>query len=143
MVTVGVENILSSPLKRIYVPEGDVLHAIKKGDSGYLDFGEVYFSLVHTGAIKAWKRHQKMTLNLVVPYGEVHFTFVDEKGLYYSETIGDKNYVRLTVPPGLWFGFKGCSNKISLVMNTSNIPHDPSESERKKTDEIKYDWSKV
>ena len=82
MGTVSVDQIQVTPLKRIPVDGGDVLHAIKNGDLGYAGFGEAYFSIVELGTIKAWKRHLRMTLNLVVPVGQVIFVFVDEIEIY-------------------------------------------------------------
>ena len=43
------------------------MHGIKKNDTGYVGFGEVYFSYINPKAVKAWKKHNRMTLNLVVP----------------------------------------------------------------------------
>ena len=55
----NIDGVLLTPLKVIDVPGGDVLHGMKSSDSGYLDFGEAYFSEVEPGAVKAWKRHKK------------------------------------------------------------------------------------
>lgn len=125
-----VGEILVTPLKRIPLQEGDVMHAMKRGDPGFIDFGEAYFSLIHADSIKAWKRHLRMTLNLVVPIGDVKFAFVDEEGNSRTEEIGEDRYCRLTVPPGIWFGFKGLGKPYSLLANLADIPHDPEEVER-------------
>ena len=140
MGSVSVNQILITPLKRIKVAGGDVLHGIKCSDPGYVDFGEAYFSIVEADAIKAWKRHLRMTLNLVVPLGVVFFVFIDEEGAVREEIIGGDWYVRLTIPPGIWFGFKGLSSPYSMLMNVADVPHDPTEIERKNLDEIKYNW---
>ena len=55
-------------------------------------------------------------------------------------SIGENNKVRLTVPPGLWFGFKGLSSEESIILNISNMMHSDEEVERKKTNDIEYDW---
>jgi dTDP-4-dehydrorhamnose 3,5-epimerase len=47
----------------------------------------------------------------------------------------------LTVPPGIWFGFKGISDDLNLICNVANMSHDPNEVMRKDIDEIKMDWS--
>ena len=54
---------------------------------------------------------------------------------------GDNNYSRLTVPPGIWFGFQGLKVDASLVLNIANIPHDPFEVKRIHKSEINYNWS--
>lgn len=135
-----VNQILITPLKRIQVVGGGVLHGMKCFDPGYVDFGEVYFSFVECGAIKAWKRHLRMTLNLVVPSGTVFFAFIDGDGAVREEVVGGDRYVRLTVPPGIWFGFKGIGNKENIVLNVASIPHDPSEVERLPMSDFDYSW---
>ena len=136
-----LENILVSELKQIKTNGGDVLHALRKSDKGYEDFGEVYFSTIDPNSIKAWKRHSKMFMNLIVPIGQVRFVFyIDEKSGYRIEEIGLNRYLRLTVPPGIWFGFKNLSEKTSYVMNISNIIHDPNEVENCPIDHIDFKW---
>lgn len=136
----NVEQIMITPLRRIQVEGGDVLHGMKNSDSGYVNFGEAYFSLIEVSAVKAWKRHLQMTLNIVVPFGEIICAFLDEKGAIREELIGENRYVRLTVPPGIWFGFKGLYSPYSIMMNIADIAHDPKEIERKTMDQFKYDW---
>ena len=143
MGAVNLDEILVTPLKRIPTVGGDVLHALKNSDNGFNGFGEVYFSWVEHGAIKAWKCHQHMTLNLVVPLGEVSFVFhiKDQENCFRTENIGEEKYVRLTVPPGIWFGFQGRGSGQSLLMNLADMAHDPCEMLRKKPSEIVYNWS--
>ena len=140
MDIVNLSTITVTPQKRIPVSGGDILHAMKKSDPGYMGFGEAYFSLVEFGVVKAWKRHQLMTLNLVVPVGRVRFVFIDSKGLAQEEIVGEDHYVRLTVPPGIWFGFQGVSEGTALLLNIANIEHSPEEIERKELNEFEYDW---
>ena len=140
MGAVSVNQILITPLKRIQVAGGDVLHGMKCSDPGYLDFGEAYFSIVEVDAIKAWKRHLQMTLNVIVPLGVVFFVFIDQEGAVREEVVGENRYIRLTVPPGIWFGFKGLGNKANMVLNIANIPHDPNEVERLSLDDLDYIW---
>lgn len=138
-----IDVIQVTSLKRIATPGGDVLHALKASDSGFAGFGEAYFSLVAPGAVKAWKCHMRMTLNLVVPIGAVRFVFYshDQNEMFRREEIGESRYVRLTVPPGVWFGFQGLGSGFSLVMNLADIEHDPSEVLRKSVSEFDYDWN--
>jgi dTDP-4-dehydrorhamnose 3,5-epimerase len=139
-----LSDIKVTPLKRISTSGGDVLHAMKKGDQGFGGFGEAYFSWVSSGAVKAWKRHTKMEMNLVVPVGNVRFVFfshgLNSEEEFRTEDIGEDRYVRITVPPAVWFGFQGVGWKDSLVLNIANIPHDPSEVERLSLSEVDYKW---
>ena len=138
-------DILVTPLSRIDTTDGDVLHAMKQKDAGYDGFGEAYFSWVFAGAIKAWKRHTQMTMNVVVPVGQVRFVFrcVNADGIeeFRVEEIGVDRYARLTVPPGIWFGFQGLHTPQSFLLNIANIPHDPNEVEHLALTDINYVWS--
>ena len=119
-------------LKKFKLEDGDVYHALKASESEYYGFKEAYFSTIKNNKIKAWKRHYKMTMNLIVPIGKVQFVFYDEnKNLLKNLMIGEENYSRITVPPMIWFGFKGVSLDTSYILNISNEIHDPLEVERK------------
>ena len=81
-----------------------------------------------------------MTLNLIVPIGKVRFVFMDNEESFREEILGDDNYARLTVPPGLWFGFQGVSENTALVLNIANIEHSPDEVEHNELNNINYNW---
>jgi dTDP-4-dehydrorhamnose 3,5-epimerase len=141
-----IHDVLVTPLKIISVPNGDVMHAMKLSDKGYKNFGEAYFSTIKTGVIKAWKKHQKMTLNLVVPQGKVKFVLYDDRkksqsyGSFYEIILSPSSYFRLTVPPKLWLGFKGLHHSTSIILNVASIEHSSNEVEKKEIDKIFYDW---
>jgi len=142
MGSLSLDDILITPLSRIPTAGGDVLHAMKKSDVGYSNFGEAYLSWVDGGATKGWKCHTKMTMNIIVPVGQVKFVFyLRETEKLRVESIGVDRYVRITVLPGIWFGFQGLTKSQSLVLNIASIPHDPNEVERRELSEIKYNWS--
>ena len=143
MSDLSLFDILVTPLKRIPTDGGDVMHALKNSDNGFNGFGEVYFSWVNKGAIKAWKCHQRMTLNLVVPFGEVCFVFhlTEEKDEFRTEKLGNDRYSRLTIPPGIWFGFHGIASGSSLLMNVADMEHDSNEVLHKPISGFSYNWS--
>tara|TARA_B100000945_G_C20266168_1_gene541673 strand:+ start:464 stop:892 length:429 start_codon:yes stop_codon:yes gene_type:complete len=142
MGTLRLEDIIVTPLKRIPTVGGDVMHVLKNSDTGFNGFGEAYFSWVEQGAIKAWKCHQHMTLNLVVPLGQVRFAFhLPQKNKDFRiEDVGEERYVRLTVPSGIWFGFQGRASGPSLLMNIANLEHSPGEVDRKELNAFPFSW---
>jgi dTDP-4-dehydrorhamnose 3,5-epimerase len=66
------------------------------------------------------------------------------KGKIQEIFMGDRNYIRVTVPPGIWSGFKGISTEPALVCNIIDMPHDPAESRRSDPHggEIPYNWKR-
>jgi len=144
-----IDDVLITPLKKINTPGGDVLHAMKSSDLGYVNFGEAYFSTVEQDSIKGWKRHHDMTLNLVVPVGVVRFVIYDDREnsntiQKFQEIIISKeiNYCRLTVPPMVWLGFQGMGRVTSTILNIADIEHSAEEVDRKNLEEIKFNWRK-
>ena len=135
-----MDGVILTPLKQIHNPKGDIFHAMKKSDDGYDEFGEAYFSTIHKDTIKGWKKHTKMTLNLVVPVGAIEFVVYDENTKkFFSVVLSQDNYQRLTVKPNLWMAFRGMKEN-SMLLNLASIEHDTSEAINTELNEIKYEW---
>jgi len=139
------KDIIVTPIKIIPTHGGDVLHAFKESSVGFERFGEAYFSEIDKGAIKAWKKHYKMTLNIVVPVGKIKFVAYDDRepnnAQFHEVVLSRDNYCRLTIPPMVWLGFQGLSDSKSILLNIANIEHDVNEVERADLINIKYNWS--
>jgi dTDP-4-dehydrorhamnose 3,5-epimerase len=135
-------DILVTPLGRFNSDRGSVWHGIKRSGPGFVGFGELYFSFASYGVVGRWKRHKRMTMNLVVPVGRVEFVFWDES-VFREEKIGEDRYVRLTVPEGIWFSFRGLDEGKNIITNLASIEHDPKEAEHCDPNLIRYEWSKL
>ena len=142
-----VSGVLVTELKKIEHPQGDILHAMKSSSTGFHGFGEAYFSTIHRAEIKGWKKHSRMTLNLIVPIGEVQFVIYDDremsqtKGKLFVVLLSRDNYKRLTVPPGLWVAFQGKSDGANVILNVADIEHDPREAINAPLSAIDFNWS--
>ena len=110
-------------------------------------FGEAYFSKIDYNKIKGWTIHKEMTLNLIVPLGQVMFVIFDDRiksnsrGNFNKIVLSNSNYQRLTVPPKLWVAFKGISKSFNLILNIANLKHNPLEMEKLPLNKIKYNWN--
>lgn len=142
-----IDGIQCIPLRIISDDRGAVLHMLRGDAPHFSRFGEVYFSEINSGVIKAWKRHLKMTQYFTVPMGRVLFVLQDNRpespscGVTQEIILGRPDaYFLLIVPPLIWYGFKGMAECSSLIANCSNFSHDPSESERANSGPIAYEW---
>ncbi len=143
-----IEGVAIHPLKRIPDERGSVMHMLRSDDPHFDRFGEVYFSCVHPGAVKAWHIHTRMTLNYAVVSGIIKLVLYDDrpdsptKGELIEMFVGDQNYSLIQVPPLVWNGFKGVGTETAIVANCATHPHDPDEIQRLDpfTAEIPYDW---
>lgn len=136
-----IPGVLLSPAKRLANPAGDVVTFIKEGDSGLAGIGEVYGSFIKQGARKGWRKHNVVTLNIVVPVGKIRFVLYDYSQKLFEEiTLGYHNYQRLTIPPGVWMAFEGIAEGESLLLNAIDQPHDPAEADTQDLSAIYYAW---
>ena len=55
---------------------------------------------------------------------------------------GRNDYMMVTIPPDIWYGFKGLSSDVSIIANLIDHPHDPEESESLDISDktIPYNW---
>lgn len=140
-----IDGLLISELNHFNSDKGKVMHAIKKNSRGFAGFGEAYFSTVNFNNIKGWKKHNQMIMNLIVPIGSVRFYLHDERDKNSEKSfrrtsilLGVNKYQRLTIPNGIWFAFQGVGKDINLLLNISNIIHDPNECEILPLDHEKF-----
>ena len=144
-----IDGVSLHPLRQISVPNGDLWHALKATDDGFVGFGEAYFTQIEPHKVKGWKRHNRYVLNLVVLTGKVKFVIYDDRDL--SPTKGQfqeivlsphDNYQRLTIAPGLWMAFAGAEpTNNSMLVDFIPEVHDPLESDRKDIADIEYDFN--
>lgn len=145
-----IEGVAVVPLRRIPDERGTVSHMLKKTDPHFREFGEIYFSSAYPGVVKGWHLHTRMTLNYACIVGNVKLALYDDRegsktrGEVQTVYLGERHYVLVTVPPGVWNGFKNIDVRESIVANCATIPHDPEEIRRKdpRSPDIPYDWSR-
>lgn len=143
-----IEGVIVTPLRQIPDERGKVMHMLRCDATHFRGFGEIYFSCIYPGAIKAWHLHKAMTLNYAVPHGNIKFVLFDDRpdsttrGKCQELFLGPDNYCLVTVPPGIWNGFKGVGSQTAIVANCATLPHDPDEIIRKNPFDsaIPYDW---
>lgn len=123
-------------LQKFKNPKGNVLRGFRKNDKFLKNSAEIYFSWINKNAIKGWKLHKKMTMNLIVPIGKVKFVFYNGKN-FKSIIIGEKNYNRIFVPNNIFFAFQNLYKEKSLVVNNANIIH------QKKDEILKLSLNKI
>ena len=138
----NLKKIKVFELKKFKNAKGNVLRGFRKTDKYPGISAEIYFSWINKKAIKGWKLHKKMTMNLIVPVGTIKFVFYDNSK-FKEIIIGDKNYSRIYVPNNIFFAFQNLSTKKSLVVNNASIIHQKkNEIVTKKLNEIDYKWKR-
>ncbi len=143
-----IQGVIIKPLRQITDDRGKVMHMLRCDSPLFEKFGEIYFSVVNPGAVKAWKLHKKMILNYAVPVGSVKVVLYDNRqnsqtnGVIQELYIGQDNYCLVKIPPLIWTGFQGIAQIESLIANCTTLPHDPEEIIRcdPYSDTVPYKW---
>jgi dTDP-4-dehydrorhamnose 3,5-epimerase len=144
-----IEGVTITALRQISDERGAVLHMLRCDEPEFTRFGECYFSEILPGVIKAWKRHREQTQTLAVPIGRIRMVVFDDRqrsttqGQVQALELGRADaYLRLRIPPGLWYGFGCISATPALLANCADLPHDPTDSEVRPVDDpaIPYTW---
>lgn len=135
-----IRGVKVTPLKVFSDGMGSVKHMMKSTDPFFTKFGEIYFSEVLPGKVKAWSRRKKATRNYAVVEGKIKLVLYD--GNERQEFIlGKDNYSLVTIPPRVWSGFKALNNKKAIVADLTDLPYDPEGAEKKDFDELNDCWN--
>ena len=143
-----IDGVNVRSLRQIPDERGKIMHMLRADDPHFDKFGEIYFSTVYPGAIKAWHIHKEMTLNYAVVSGMIKMVLYDDRESSSTRSalmelfVGESNYCLVTVPPLVWNGFKGVGGHPAIVANCATIPHDPTEISRLDpfSPSIPYNW---
>jgi dTDP-4-dehydrorhamnose 3,5-epimerase len=89
-----------------------------------------------------------MVINYAVPVGRIKLVCYDDRqdsptrGRVQEVFLGEDSYQLVTVPPGVWNGFKAVGGSQALVANCATIAHRPDEITRKDpfSPDIPYTW---
>lgn len=143
-----ISGVIKTPLKQFEDSRGKVMHMLRCNDPHFKKFGEVYFSWIYAGSIKAWKLHKKSIMNFAVPIGAILLVLYDDRhdSATYGEVneihVGCENYNLLTIPNNIWYGFSPLDDKPAMITNCTTLPHQSSEVETRDMFDsaIPYSW---
>ncbi len=144
----GIDGVVITPLKQFRDHRGAVMHMIRADSPQFKSFGEIYFSFVVSGAVKGWKRHQRMTQNFAVPVGMLKLVLFDDrdgsptKGITQEIVMGADAYGLVTISPMIWYAFTSIGSSEAMIANMTDMPHDPAESETRELHNgpVAYQW---
>lgn len=149
MESTGIEGVVITSRRKIFDDRGGIYHMLRADEPIFQRFGEIYFSEIYAGVVKAWHLHREMTLNYLVVRGAVRVVLFDDRegsttrGKIQEIFLRPEDSKLVTIPPGIWNGFKGLGSESSLVANCATHPHSKGEIAYAPYDDPRfgYDWS--
>jgi len=141
-----IEGVKIKQLKVIPDERGRVMEILRCDDDIFQKFGQVYLTTTYPGVVKAWHYHKIQTDNVVCIKGMIKIVLYDgrEESKTYGEIneffIGEYNNILISIPPGVYHGWKCISETEAIVINIPTEPYN-----RKKPDEYRLppDTSKI
>ena len=115
---VTVKNLKVMPDER-----GRVMEILRRDDSFFSGFGQVYLTTAYPGVVKGWHYHKKQTDNMTVVKGMMKIVLYDSrnssstKGEINEFFAGEHNPILIQIPPLVYHGFKCIGPEEALVIN--------------------------
>jgi len=102
--------------------------------------GQINISYVNsTQHIVAWHRHKIQTDYWICVKGSFKVGIADEDGNVSWEYLSDKNFKVLTIPPGLYHGYKALEPN-SILMYYLTEKYDPTDEYKVKVGHFGENW---
>ncbi len=105
--------------------------------------GQVNFSVVNPGVIKAWHRHKYQTDYWMIVMGDAKVGLYDsEKGEGKAIYMGEHNPKVIAIPPGIWHGLTPVGGKPCAILYYVTRKYDPEnpDEERAPYDAFPFNW---
>jgi len=142
-----------------YSDQRGSLSVLLRGDDEALfgeRFGQAYVTTVFPGVVKAWHRHEHQSDRMVGLVGHTLLVLLDgrpdspTRGAIVEEVLGPRSHRLVTIPPGVWHGFKNLGAGESMVLNLPDRPYDDAAPDEQRADPHaalapglpSYDWSR-
>lgn len=145
-----IEGVKTKNLRVIPDERGWLMEILRSDDEIFQQFGQVYITTAYPGVVKGWHYHKKQTDNFTCVSGMMKVALYDArddsrtKGTIMEFFIGEKNPLLISVPPGVYHGFKGIGTDTAFFLSVPTLPYNYQEPDEYRlppdTKEIPYDW---
>jgi len=147
-----IEGVSTRKLRLIPDERGFLMEMLRSDWPEFEQFGQVYVTAVYPGVVKGWHYHKKQSDHFICVSGMAKVVLYDDRegsstrGLINEFFIGEQNPMLVKIPIGVYHGFKGISDKITLIVNVPTQLYNYEEPDEYRlpphTDRIPYDWSR-
>jgi len=146
----SIDGVVIKNLKVIPDERGWLMEILRCDDEMFKQFGQVYVSTAYPGVVKGWHYHKKQTDNFTCIRGMMKVALYDARKesptykLIMELFVGEKNPILISVPPGVYHGFKGVGTETAFFLSIPTLPYNYKEPDEYRlppdTKEIPYDW---
>lgn len=145
-----IEGVMVKNLKIITDQRGWLMEIMRNDDPQFKQFGQVYLTTAKPGVVKAWHYHKIQTDNFTCVFGIMQVALYDARkdsptfGKVQEFIIDSKKPILLTVPPGVYHGFKAVSETPAYFLSVPTEAYNYETPDEYRlapdTDEIPFKW---
>lgn len=146
----NIDGVVIKYLKVVTDERGWLMEILRCDDENFQQFGQVYMTTAYPGVVKGWHYHKKQTDNFTCLHGMMKVALYDvrEDSQTYQKLmelfVGEKNPMLISVPPGVYHGFKAIGTETAYFLSIPTLPYNYDEPDEFRlppdTNEIPYDW---
>ncbi|MBN1295360.1 dTDP-4-dehydrorhamnose 3,5-epimerase family protein [bacterium] len=147
-----IDGVKTRQLKRIPDERGYLMEMFRSDWPEFSEFGQVYITAVYSGVVKGWHYHELQDDTFVCVSGMAKVVLYDARkesptfGRINEFFIGVLNPMLVQIPKGVYHGFKGISEEVTLIVNIPTKTYNYAKPDEYRlpahTDQIPYDWTR-
>lgn len=147
-----IDGVAVRRAKIIPDERGRLGEIMRSDDPWFEKFGQVYFTTVYPGVVKAWHYHKKQTDHFYVIKGLLKVALYDERrelptyGTVNEIYLGEHCPGLIRVPSGVQHGWMCVSKSEAYIVNVVSEPYNYKEPDEFRThphdNHIPYDWTR-
>jgi len=118
-----IDGVLARELHFICDERGRLMVLLRSDDPIFRRFGQMYLTTTYPGVVKAWHLHRLQTDLVSCIRGEIELVLFDAReasptrGEVARFVTGEKNPLLLSIPPGVYHGWKCVSEEEAFVVS--------------------------
>ncbi len=146
-----IDGVEKKSLKVIPDERGRLMEILRNDDGMFKKFGQAYVTSAYPGVVKAWHFHKKQTDHFCVVHGMMKVVLYDAredsptKGEVNEFFMGVQNQILLSIPPGVYHGFKNIGANEALCLNLPTEVYNYEQPDEHRTPahgHVPYDWDR-
>ncbi len=146
-----IEGVKTKLLRVIPDERGRLMEILRADDEIFVKFGQVYVTTTYPQVVKAWHYHKRQTDHIVPIQGMIKLVLYDPresatKGEVNEFFIGVHNPMLVSVPRGIYHGWKCISEEEAIIVNIPTEPYNYRTPDEYRVDphggEVPYDWAR-
>jgi dTDP-4-dehydrorhamnose 3,5-epimerase len=147
-----IDGVKVRKLRLIPDERGFLMELMRSDWEEFERFGQVYLTAVYPGVVKGWHYHNLQDDHFVCIHGMAKVVLYDGRegspthGEVNEFFMGMLNPIMLKIPKGVYHGFKGISEEMTLIVNVPTQLYNYENPDEYRmpahTDEIPYDWTR-